>query len=80
MLECILDRLINWLMTVHPYVYSFYIFREITNGIATYDENGQFIGNSKRAANKGITQVVISRITMAAPGMCEFPACSELIN
>eukprot|EP00112_Aurelia_sp_Birch-Aquarium-sp1_P005599 Seg164.13 transcript_id=Seg164.13/GoldUCD/mRNA.D3Y31 product=Sideroflexin-2 protein_id=Seg164.13/GoldUCD/D3Y31 len=54
--------------------------REITNGIATYDENGQFIGNSKRAANKGITQVVISRITMAAPGMLIIPVIMDKLE
>ena len=45
--------------------------RELTHGIAVYDEDGQLIGNSKRAAYKAITQVVTSRITMAAPAMCK---------
>uniref|UniRef100_A0A3B3BMC5 Sidoreflexin n=1 Tax=Oryzias melastigma TaxID=30732 RepID=A0A3B3BMC5_ORYME len=43
--------------------------QEILNGIAVTDENGNKLGHSKRAAVKGITQVVVSRITMAAPGM-----------
>ena len=37
-----------------------------------FDENNNPVGKSKKAATKGITQVVISRITMAAPGMSEF--------
>uniref|UniRef100_A0A4W5JDS6 Sidoreflexin n=1 Tax=Hucho hucho TaxID=62062 RepID=A0A4W5JDS6_9TELE len=43
--------------------------QELLNGIAVTDENGNKLGHSKKAAVKGITQVVISRITMAAPGM-----------
>uniref|UniRef100_A0A672F988 Sidoreflexin n=1 Tax=Salarias fasciatus TaxID=181472 RepID=A0A672F988_SALFA len=43
--------------------------QEILNGISVTDENGNKLGHSKKAAVKGITQVVISRITMAAPGM-----------
>ncbi|XP_039644426.1 sideroflexin-2 [Perca fluviatilis] len=47
--------------------------QEILNGIAVTDENGNKLGHSKKAAAKGITQVVISRITMAAPGMIILP-------
>uniref|UniRef100_A0A667YIN7 Sidoreflexin n=1 Tax=Myripristis murdjan TaxID=586833 RepID=A0A667YIN7_9TELE len=43
--------------------------QEILNGIAVTDENGNKLGHSRKAAIKGITQVVISRVTMAAPGM-----------
>lgn len=39
-----------------------------------FDEDNNPVGKSKKAATKGITQVVISRVTMAAPGM------SELLN
>ena len=46
-----------------------FIFSEIINGIKVYDKDGQELGLSQRAAVKGITQVVTSRITMAAPGM-----------
>ncbi|XP_033840268.1 sideroflexin-2 [Periophthalmus magnuspinnatus] len=47
--------------------------QEVLNGIAVTDENGNKLGASKKAAVKGITQVVISRITMAAPGMIIMP-------
>ncbi|XP_072312608.1 sideroflexin-2 [Eucyclogobius newberryi] len=47
--------------------------QEILNGIAVTDENGNKLGQSKNAAVKGITQVVVSRITMAAPGMIIMP-------
>ena len=43
------------------------------NGIAVYDENGDELGVSKKAAQKSILQVCTSRITMAAPGMCKSP-------
>ncbi|CAD7006270.1 unnamed protein product [Ceratitis capitata] len=46
---------------------------EIINGIELKDENGNVIGHSRLAAIKGITQVVLSRITMAAPGMLILP-------
>ena len=46
--------------------------REIIDGIVVFDENNNPVGKSKKAAAKGITQVVISRVTMAAPGMSEF--------
>ena len=41
------------------------------NGIVVFDENNNPLGLSKKAAHKSITQVVVSRITMAAPGMCK---------
>lgn len=47
--------------------------QEILNGITVTDENGNQLGQSKKAAAKGIAQVVISRITMAAPGMIIMP-------
>uniref|UniRef100_A0AAY4B3X4 Sidoreflexin n=1 Tax=Denticeps clupeoides TaxID=299321 RepID=A0AAY4B3X4_9TELE len=43
--------------------------QEILNGIVVTDENGNKLGHSRKAAVTGITQVIISRITMAAPGM-----------
>uniref|UniRef100_A0A4W4EJZ4 Sidoreflexin n=1 Tax=Electrophorus electricus TaxID=8005 RepID=A0A4W4EJZ4_ELEEL len=46
--------------------------QEVLNGIAVTDENGNKLGHSTKAAVKGITQVVISRVTMAAPGMSKY--------
>ncbi|KAK3714545.1 hypothetical protein QZH41_014218 [Actinostola sp. cb2023] len=43
--------------------------REILQGIPVTDKDGNKIGESKAAAKKAITSVVISRISMAAPGM-----------
>jgi len=42
---------------------------EINNGIQVSDENGNVVGESSIAAKWGITQVVLSRIGMASPGM-----------
>ncbi|KAM9618572.1 sideroflexin-2 isoform 3-T3 [Trichechus inunguis] len=46
--------------------------QELIQGICVKDKNHNEIGHSRRAAAIGITQVVISRITMAAPGMRAF--------
>ncbi|XP_076434824.1 sideroflexin-1-like [Babylonia areolata] len=43
--------------------------REITNGIPVFDENGNRLGESTRAATSAISQVVVSRVLMATPGM-----------
>ena len=43
--------------------------RELENGINIYDEEGNELGRSKIAARKAVSQVVVSRIGMAAPGM-----------
>ncbi|XP_051475302.1 sideroflexin-2 isoform X2 [Apus apus] len=43
--------------------------QEIINGVTVTDQDNNELGCSRRAAVKGITQVVVSRITMAAPGM-----------
>ena len=51
--------------------FLFFMNREIIDGIVVFDENNNPVGKSKKAAVKGITQVVISRVTMAAPGMSE---------
>lgn len=45
--------------------------RELKVGIPVTDENGTRLGESTNAAKQAITQVVISRILMAAPGMGE---------
>ncbi|EMP37602.1 Sideroflexin-2 [Chelonia mydas] len=43
--------------------------QELINGIMVTDEKDRELGHSRVAAAKGITQVVVSRIVMAAPGM-----------
>lgn len=50
---------------------------ELMNGIAIYDEKGERAGSSKLAAKIGISQVVTSRICMAAPGMMMLPIIME---
>ncbi|KAK6301500.1 hypothetical protein J4Q44_G00275530 [Coregonus suidteri] len=56
------------------------MMRELLNGIAVTDENGNKLGHSKKAAVKGITQVVISRVTMAAPGMVILPIIMQRLE
>ena len=46
---------------------------ELKEGIAITDEDGNKLGNSVTAARHAITQVTISRIIMAAPGMLGTP-------
>lgn len=50
---------------------------EIIEGIDVEDANGNIIGKSRLAAAKGISQVIFSRITMAAPGMLVLPIIME---
>ncbi|XP_029466135.1 sideroflexin-2 [Rhinatrema bivittatum] len=54
--------------------------QEILNGIAVTDENDNILGYSRKAAVKGITQVVISRVAMAAPGMILLPILMEKLE
>nr|XP_025865290.1 sideroflexin-1 [Vulpes vulpes] len=56
------EQLENARKIVHDY-------RELKIGIPVTDENGNRLGESANAAKQAITQVVISRILMAAPGM-----------
>ncbi|XP_037815751.1 sideroflexin-2 [Lucilia sericata] len=53
---------------------------EIINGIEVKDENGNNVGKSRVAAVKGISQVVFSRIVMAAPGMLVLPFIMERVE
>lgn len=53
---------------------------EIINGIDVKDENGNAVGKSRVAAVKGISQVVFSRIVMAAPGMLILPFIMERVE
>lgn len=53
---------------------------ELQNGIDVEDEHGNVVGKSRLAAASGITQVVVSRITMAAPGMIVLPVIMERLE
>ncbi|CAG5120088.1 unnamed protein product, partial [Candidula unifasciata] len=53
---------------------------EITQGVAVMDENGNYVTKSKYAAVKGISQVVLSRIFMAAPSMTILPVFMERLE
>jgi len=46
--------------------------RELSEGIAVTDDNGNRLGESKTAAQTGIAAVVLSRIAMSSPGMSKF--------
>ncbi|XP_059517252.1 sideroflexin-2 isoform X3 [Myotis daubentonii] len=54
--------------------------QELIQGISVKDKNHNELGHSRRAAAVGITQVVISRITMAAPGMILLPIVMERLE
>lgn len=45
------------------------VFRELQHGIPITDENDNRLGESTKAAQQAISQVVVSRILMASPGM-----------
>nr|XP_039252417.1 sideroflexin-2-like [Styela clava] len=53
---------------------------EIISGIVITDEHNQPVGNSRKCAIKGITQVVISRVVMGAPGFILLPLIVERIK
>jgi hypothetical protein len=46
--------------------------REVQEGVPVSDVNGNKLGDSKIAAQRGIALVTFSRIGMAAPGMGEY--------
>ncbi|NWQ72772.1 SFXN2 protein, partial [Columbina picui] len=54
--------------------------QEIINGVTVTDKDNNELGRSRRAAVKGIAQVVVSRITMAAPGMIILPIIMEQLE
>ncbi|KAM9134345.1 sideroflexin-2 [Pangshura tecta] len=54
--------------------------QELINGIVVTDDKDCELGHSRVAAVKGITQVVISRIVMAAPGMVLLPILMERLE
>lgn len=53
---------------------------EIIDGIDVQDENENIIGKSRVAPVKGITQVIIARIAMCAPGMVLMPFIMERLE
>ncbi|KAG1677680.1 Sideroflexin-2 [Nymphon striatum] len=53
---------------------------EISNGIAVMTKDGEKVTHSKVAAAKGISQVVFSRIVMAAPGMMLCPIIMDRLE
>lgn len=53
---------------------------ELLEGVSLQDKNGNDIGKSRVAAAKGISQVVFSRILMAAPGMLLLPVIMEKLE
>ncbi|XP_054975382.1 sideroflexin-2 isoform X1 [Sorex araneus] len=54
--------------------------QELLQGICVKDKNQNEIGQSRRAAALGIAQVVISRITICAPGMILLPIIMERLE
>nr|CAB3266022.1 sideroflexin-2-like [Phallusia mammillata] len=53
---------------------------ELIEGVTITTEDGEVLGKSKKCARKGISQVVLSRIVMAAPGMVFLPMIMEHFN
>lgn len=50
-------------------LFHLFVSRELKHGIPITDENDNRLGESTKAAQQAISQVVVSRILMAAPGM-----------
>ncbi|GJQ86223.1 hypothetical protein Trydic_g8924 [Trypoxylus dichotomus] len=53
---------------------------ELLYGIDLSDKNGNQVGQSRLAAVKGISQVILSRIVMCAPGMLVLPVIMERLE
>ncbi|MEE6486012.1 hypothetical protein FKM82_014484 [Ascaphus truei] len=54
--------------------------RELKHGIPITDENGNRLGESTKAAQQAIAQVVVSRIGMAAPAMAIPPVIMNVLE
>ncbi|XP_062507062.1 sideroflexin-2-like [Corticium candelabrum] len=54
--------------------------QELKSGVTVSDEEGNPLGQSKKAAMKGIAQVCISRISMAASAMIPIPVIMRLLE
>lgn len=46
---------------------------ELTEGTPILDENGEKLGKSTVVGRRAVSQVVLSRILMASPGMSKSP-------
>ncbi|KAH8419632.1 hypothetical protein KR222_011179, partial [Zaprionus bogoriensis] len=53
---------------------------EIVHGIEVKNADGEVVGQSRLAAIKGIAEVTLSRITMAAPGMLILPVIMQRLE
>ncbi|XP_037032017.1 sideroflexin-2 isoform X1 [Bradysia coprophila] len=53
---------------------------ELTQGVDVVDDDNNVVGKSRVAAVKGISQVVFSRVLMAAPGMLLLPILMEKLE
>jgi sideroflexin-2 len=53
---------------------------EIINGIDVEDEDGNIVGKSRLASGVAISQVTLSRIFMAAPGMLLLPVLMQRLE
>lgn len=54
--------------------------QELKKGVTVLDDKGQPLGESPKAAQKGITAVTFSRILMACPGMVLTPVVTEMLD
>ncbi|XP_013420560.1 sideroflexin-1 [Lingula anatina] len=54
--------------------------QEMISGIPVFDENGNRLGTSQKAAKKAIFQVVFSRVCMAMPGMLTPPIIMQRLE
>lgn len=52
--------------------------RELQNGTPVFDSNNNELGYSRRAARKGILQVIVSRIFMPIPALGEIEGLSRI--
>lgn len=53
---------------------------EILDGVDLIDDKGRILCQSRVAAGKGISQVILSRIIMCAPGMLILPLIMERLE
>uniref|UniRef100_A0A2P2I4I6 Sidoreflexin n=1 Tax=Hirondellea gigas TaxID=1518452 RepID=A0A2P2I4I6_9CRUS len=78
----VLQRFVPFMAVAAANVVNIPLMRqnEVVVGVRLLDDQGQHAGNSKSAAVKGISQVVSSRIVMAAPGMLLLPLIMQQVE